>query len=104
MNILYGLYKPDSGEIVFKGKKIKIHSPRDAINLGIGMIHQRFMLVPRFSVFENIILGQASEKPPLLEKKKLHKKIAKVAEKFNIKLDLDVPVENLSVGIHQIHF
>ena len=101
MNILYGFYKPDNGEIIFKGEKIKIHSPRDAINLGIGMIHQRFMLVPRFSVFENIILGQASEKPPLLEKKKLHKKIAKVAEKFNIKLDLDEPVENLSVGIQQ---
>jgi len=45
MNILYGLYKPDSGEIIFKGKKIKIHSPKDAINLGIGMIHQQFMQV-----------------------------------------------------------
>jgi len=101
MNILYGLYKPDSGEIIFKGKKIKIHSPKDAINLGIGMIHQQFMLVPRFSVFENIILGQASERPPLLEEKKLHKKIMKVAEKFNIKLDLDTPVENLDVGSQQ---
>ncbi|HCL90069.1 MAG TPA: heme ABC transporter ATP-binding protein [Candidatus Atribacteria bacterium] len=101
MNILYGLYSPNSGEIVFNGKNVKINSPRDAISLGIGMIHQRFMLVPRFSVFENIILGQASEKPPLLEKKKLYKKIAKVAKKFNIKLDLDIPVENLSVGIQQ---
>ena len=101
MNILYGLYKLDSGEIIFKGKKIKIRSPKDAINLGIGMIHQQFMLVPRFSVFENIILGQASERPPLLEEKKLHKKIMKVAEKFNIKLDLDTPVENLDVGTQQ---
>lgn len=101
MNILYGLYRPNSGEIMFNGKSIKINSPRDAISLGIGMIHQHFMLVSKFSVFENIVLGQASENPPLLEKGKLHKKITKVAEKFNIKLDLDVPVENLSVGIQQ---
>ncbi|HBY57226.1 MAG TPA: heme ABC transporter ATP-binding protein [Candidatus Atribacteria bacterium] len=101
MNILYGLYKPDKGEIIFKGEEVKIHSPRDAINLGIGMIHQRFMLIPRFTVFENIILGQPSEKPPLLEKEKLHEKILRVAERFNIKLDLDVPVENLSVGTQQ---
>jgi len=101
MKILYGIYKLDSGEIMFKGKKAKIHSPKDAMNLGIGMVHQQFMLVPVFSVFKNIILGQVSERPPLLEEKKLRKKIMKAIEKLDIKLDLDEPVENLDLGTQQ---
>ncbi len=63
MNIIYGLYEPtEGGEILFKGKPIKINSPLDAINLGIGMVHQHFMLVPSFTVAENIVLGTEPRK------------------------------------------
>ena len=62
MNIIYGLYEPTEGEILFKGKPIKINSPLDAINLGIGMVHQHFMLVPSFTVAENIVLGTEPRK------------------------------------------
>jgi simple sugar transport system ATP-binding protein len=57
MNILYGLYKPDSGSIFIKGRQINIRNPKDAILQGIGMVHQHFMLVPPFTVIENIVLG-----------------------------------------------
>ena len=57
MNILYGLYKPDEGEILIRGKKAAIHTPNDAIALGIGMVHQHFMLVPVMTVTENVMLG-----------------------------------------------
>ena len=58
MNILYGLYQPDEGEILVRGEKITVHSPTDAINAGIGMVHQHFMLIPVFTVTENVMLGQ----------------------------------------------
>ena len=57
MNILYGLYKPDEGEIFVKGKKLDVETPRDAILAGVGMVHQHFMLVPVFTVTENVMLG-----------------------------------------------
>jgi simple sugar transport system ATP-binding protein len=57
MNILYGLYQPDQGEILVRGKKTDIHSPSDAIAAGIGMVHQHFMLIPVFTVTENVMLG-----------------------------------------------
>ncbi|NLJ61010.1 MAG: ATP-binding cassette domain-containing protein, partial [Firmicutes bacterium] len=59
MNILYGLYRPDTGEIRVDGKAVQIGSPKDAIGIGIGMVHQHFMLVPNLTVTENVILGQA---------------------------------------------
>lgn len=62
MNILYGLYTPDEGEIFVKGKGVKISNPNIAISLGIGMVHQHFMLVPPFSVTENIVLGSEPKK------------------------------------------
>ena len=62
MNILYGLYQPDEGEIFVHGKKVSIHSPTDAIRAGIGMVHQHFMLIPVFTVTENIMLGEESVK------------------------------------------
>lgn len=101
MNILYGLYKQDSGEIYLKGKELVTNSPRDAIDNGIGMIHQHFMLVPRFTVLENIVLGQPSEKPPLLDLAKLRQDVQEAAEKFNIKVNLDAVVEDLAVGVQQ---
>ncbi len=62
MNILYGLYQPDEGEILVRGQQIKVHSPSDAIAAGIGMVHQHFMLVPVFTVTENVMLGDEDVK------------------------------------------
>jgi len=58
MNILYGLYQPDEGEIMVHGKRVLVHSPSDAITAGVGMVHQHFMLVPVFTVTENVMLGE----------------------------------------------
>lgn len=63
MNILYGLYQPDEGEILINGEVVRIDSPTDAINQGIGMVHQHFMLIPVFTVTENVMLGNESVKP-----------------------------------------
>src|SRR6266508_42456 len=67
MNILYGLYHPDEGEILMDGKPIRISSPRDAIDRGIGMVHQHFMLIPVMTVAENIVLATEPHKGPLLD-------------------------------------
>jgi len=65
MKVLYGLYRPDSGQILVNGEAVTINSPRDAIALGIGMVHQHFMLVPSLTVVENVVLGLRSERGPL---------------------------------------
>lgn len=101
MNILYGLYHQDSGEIYFKGELYEENTPKNAIKNGIGMIHQHFMLIPNFTVLENIILGQTSPKPPSLEKEYFRQEILKVANKFGITVDLDLLVEEISVGMQQ---
>ena len=101
MNILYGLYHQDSGEIYFSGEPYIHNTPKNAIKHGIGMIHQHFMLIPNFTVLENLILGQHSPKPPKLEKEYFRREILKVAEKFGITVDLDLLVEEISVGMQQ---
>ncbi len=101
MNILYGLYHQDSGDIYFSGEKYIHNTPKNAIKHGIGMIHQHFMLIPYFTVLENLILGQPSPKPPNLEKEYFRQEILKVAEKFGITVDLDLLVEEISVGMQQ---
>src|SRR5512139_2596348 len=63
MNILYGLYQPDEGEIIVNGKPVKVHSPGEAIASGIGMVHQHFMLIPVFTVTENVMLGEETTRP-----------------------------------------
>jgi simple sugar transport system ATP-binding protein len=101
MNILYGLYHQDQGEIYLKGELYEHNNPKNAIAHGIGMIHQHFMLIPNFTVLENLILGQASPKPPSLEKEYFRKEVQKVAEKFGITVDLNLLVEEISVGMQQ---
>lgn len=101
MNILYGLYRQDQGEIELAGEKYIDNTPRNAIVHGIGMIHQHFMLIPNFTVLENIILGQTSPNPPKLEKEYFRQETLKVSEKFGITVDLDKRVEELSVGMQQ---
>ena len=100
MNILYGFYEPDEGEIFVKGKKALINSPKDAISLGIGMVHQHFMLIPTLTVAENIVLGM--EKNPFkLDMKSAKTKIKELIKKYNFNLDIDAKIQDLSVGVQQ---
>jgi general nucleoside transport system ATP-binding protein len=108
MKILYGLYKPDSGSIAVRGQNVSIAGPKDAIGKGIGMVHQHFMLVPVFSVLENIILGSealaeggAGIARWLLETHKARKRIEKLMEANGLRVPLDSPVEELPVGLQQ---
>lgn len=100
MNILFGLYHPDSGEIFINGKKSNIKNPKEAFDNGIGMVHQHFMLVNRMTVLENIILGK-EHGGFFVDLKKAREEIIGLAKKYNFKIDVDEKVENLSVGVKQ---
>lgn len=101
MKILYGLYHPDSGEISVNGKKVEIKSPRTAVELGIGMVHQHFMLVDNLSALENVLLGLQQENPPLLHKERARAKFIQLSREYDLNIDPDVPVWQLSVGEQQ---
>ena len=101
MKILYGMYHPDEGEILLNGKPVKIASPTDAINLGIGMIHQHFMLVPSLTVSENVALGLPSSRGPLTDLDRVSKRIVELAKRYGLKIDPDASVWQLSVGQQQ---
>lgn len=102
MNIIYGLYQPDSGKIFVRGKELKIHGPGDAISLGIGMVHQHFMLVPVFTVAENVVLGTEPTKyGGVLDLERARKEVREFSEKFGMKIDPDARVEHISVGMQQ---
>lgn len=100
MNILYGLYQPTSGTILFRGQPVKIASPKDAISLGIGMVHQHFMLVPALTVVENIILGMP--RPwGVIDLKAAAKEIEEISRSYGYELDPFAKVWQLSVGEQQ---
>lgn len=101
MNIVYGLLKADSGEIFIDGKVVTINSPADALNVGIGMVHQHFMLVPVFTVAENIVLGHEDVHRGRLTLDEAKIKIKKISDDFKFEIDPDAIVENLPVGIQQ---
>jgi ABC-type uncharacterized transport system ATPase subunit len=101
MNILYGLYQPDSGDIYLHDQKATIRSPQDSIRLGIGMVHQHFMLIPPFTVAENIVLGLPSSRAPFLDTDKAADKIRELASRYELKVDPDAYVWQLSVGAQQ---
>ena len=101
MNILYGLYRPDEGEIRVRGKRVVFRSPKDAIDLGIGMVHQHFMLVPPLTVTENVILGLKSSRGPLLDLDRAEKRIAELSKKYGLKVDPNAKIEQISVGERQ---
>lgn len=102
MNILYGLYTPDAGEIYLRGSKAEIHGPEDAISLGIGMVHQHFMLVPVFSVTENIMLGSERTKAAgILDRETVANRIREISSQFHLNVDPDAKIEDLSVGVQQ---
>lgn len=102
MNILYGLYQPDEGEILVKGRRVHFASAQDAIRNGLEMVHQHFQLVKTFSVAENIILGQPSSRGPLREdKKKVRQRIKKISDQFGLDVDPNAEIWQLSVGEQQ---
>ena len=101
LNIIYGLYNQDEGEIFIHGKKTTIDNPQDAINKGIGMVHQHFMLVPVFSVTENMILGAEVSTAGVLNKKEARKRILNLSKTYGLKVNPDAIVEELPVGAQQ---
>jgi len=102
MNILYGLYKPDEGEIIVKGQKLEMQSPTDAIRAGIGMVHQHFMLIPVFTVTENVMLGDETTKlGGVLDRAAAAKRIREISEAYQLAVDPDAYVSDLPVGVQQ---
>src|SRR5699024_6044053 len=102
MNILYGIYTQDEGDIFINGSKIKIKNPKDAISNGIGMVHQHFMLVHNFTVMENIVLGCEPVKSGIIfDKKSAFKKVKEIIDKYEFNIDPEVKIEDISVGQQQ---
>ncbi len=102
MNMLYGLLQPDSGEIVIDGEKVTITSPSDAIKHGIGMVHQHFMLVPVFTVAENIMLGRENTHPGgVLDRKKANALVTELSERYGFEVNPEALVEDIPVGVQQ---
>jgi simple sugar transport system ATP-binding protein len=102
MNILYGLYTPTSGEILLDGEPLELESPGDAIAAGIGMVHQHFMLVPVFSVWENVVLGnEPTGVGGALDRGDARSRVKEISSAFNLDVDPDAIVEDLPVGIQQ---
>jgi general nucleoside transport system ATP-binding protein len=101
MNILYGLYHPDEGQIRLNGKRILISSPRDAIDHGIGMVHQHFMLIPVMTVAENIVLATEPTKGPFLDLGTAEERVRKLSEQFGLAVRPEARVSSISVGMQQ---
>jgi simple sugar transport system ATP-binding protein len=101
MNIVYGLLQPDSGEILVDDQIVKIFEPSDAIKHGIGMVHQHFMLIPVFTVAENIALGREKSKFGIMSLAEIKVKIKKLSDEFKFDIDPDAIIEDLPVGVQQ---
>ncbi|ACL69634.1 ABC transporter ATP-binding protein [Halothermothrix orenii] len=101
MKCLYGLYQPDEGDIFINGKKVSISDPNDAINLGIGMVHQHFMLVPPFTVAENIVLGSEPVRNYQLDYEKAVKDVKQLSKRYKLNVDPEAKVQDISVGMQQ---
>ncbi len=101
MNVLFGLYQPEGGEIRVRGKAVKITNPNIANDLGIGMVHQHFMLVENFTVTENIILGTEPTKMGIVNIKDAAKKVQALSEKYGLDVDPNAKIEDITVGMQQ---
>jgi simple sugar transport system ATP-binding protein len=102
MNVLYGLLHPDEGEILIDGEPVSFRSPGDAIKAGIGMVHQHFMLVPVFTVAENVTLGvERTRMLGLLDRRRARRDVRELSERYGLNVDPDAYVEDLPVGIQQ---
>ncbi|MGE8079092.1 ABC transporter ATP-binding protein [Peribacillus loiseleuriae] len=101
MNVLFGLYQPEKGEIRVNGEPVKITNPNIANDLGIGMVHQHFMLVDPFTVTENIILGKEPSKAGKINLKDASKKVRELSERYHLSVDPDAKIKDISVGMQQ---
>jgi len=102
MNVLYGLTQADEGEIHIDGKRVALRSPKEAINAGIGMVHQHFMLVPVFTVAENVTLGvEQTRWLGLLDRRRTRRQVLELSHRYGLDVDPDAYIENLPVGIQQ---
>jgi ABC-type uncharacterized transport system ATPase subunit len=101
MSILYGLYHPDDGEILVDGEQVRVDSPSKAIDLGIGMVHQHFMLVPVMSVTENIVLGNEPRSGGFLDLREGARRVRELSERYGLAVDPDAVIEDVTVGMQQ---
>ncbi|MCA1023123.1 ABC transporter ATP-binding protein [Halobacillus litoralis] len=101
MNVLFGLYQPEQGEIKVRGEQVKITDPNTANALGVGMVHQHFMLVDTFTVTENIILGSEPKKGGTVDIKKAEKQVAELSEQYGLNVDPSARIRDISVGMQQ---
>ncbi len=101
MNIIYGLYQPDEGDILLNGKPVAIRNSKDAIVAGIGMVHQHFMLIPVFTVTENIMLGSETTRGLVLDRRGVGEQVRRVSHQYGLDVNPDAYVEDLAVGVQQ---
>lgn len=101
VKMIYGLYPPDSGEIFINGQKVSLDSPKEAIDLGIGMVHQHFQLVPVFSVAQNVALGAEKKKFGLYDSLQAEEDVAELSKKYGLAVDPSAKIEDLPVGTQQ---
>ena len=101
MNILFGLYRKDEGEIILRGENVSIQGPRDAINKGIGMVHQHFLQINNFTVLENIILGTDVKNRYTMKTEDEELKIKELCQQFGLDVDLNDTMDILPVGTRQ---
>jgi len=101
VKMIYGLYRPDEGEIKIKGEKVRLSGPREAIRRGVGMVHQHFQLVPVFTVAENIILGDEPRKLSFIEMRKAIREVNELSKKYGLAVDAKAIVQDLPVGAQQ---
>lgn len=101
MNLIYGLYQPDEGEIFVNNRSVKIHNPNDAIALGIGMVHQHFQLVEILTVTENVMLGNEATRGPFLNRAAARRRIMDISRQYGLEVDPDAIIADLPVGAQQ---
>ncbi len=101
MNILYGMTTPDAGRITLRGQPVSIRSPRDATALGIGMVHQHFMLVPRFTAVQSVVLGTNTGRGPWLDLKGVSRRLRALADQYGLDIDFNTEIQDLPLGMQQ---
>ena len=102
MNVLYGLYRPDEGEILINGKPAELGSPKAAIENGVGMVHQHFMLIPVMTVAENIVLAtEPTRGRVFLDLESARERVREISERYGLAVDPGAKIENISVGMQQ---
>ena len=101
MNILYGLYQPTEGEVWVDGQKAQLHSAVDAIQLGIGMVHQHFMLIPRLTVAQNVVLGAEPRTGDVVNRSKMYDEVQQLSDRYGFSLSVREKVRNISLGMQQ---